>query len=72
MDVNFLEDLIKSYNSATKSFQKNDGMTLCKLEYTSFIDVFGLEGAISEPMDLIDLQGKFERNTKAYIQNSIL
>ncbi len=36
------------------------------------IEAFGLEGAMSKLVGLIDLQEQFERNTKAYIGNSML
>ena len=59
--------MIKSYNPATKSFHRHNVTILCTLDYVSFIEAFGLEGVMSELVNLIDLQVKFERNTKDYI-----
>lgn len=67
-----IKALIKSYNLATKSFHRWDGTILYSLDHASFFEVFRLDGALSEPVDLVDLQEKFEINTKAYTRNSML
>ena len=53
-----------------KSLHRRDGTILCDLDQASFIEAFGLDGAMSKLVDLVDLQRKFERNTKACTQGS--
>ena len=72
LDVDLVKALNKSYNPATKSFHRHKNTILYKLDHASFIKDFGLEGTMSNPSNLVCLQGKFEGNTKAYIGNYIL
>lgn len=46
VDVDLIKTLFHCYNLATKSFHKKDGTILCKLDHESFIDAFGLDGAM--------------------------
>ena len=55
VDVDLLKALIKSYNLATRTFQKHNGSILCTLDLTSFIEAFGLEGHMDVPIDIEDL-----------------
>ena len=40
---------------ATKSFHRKDGTILCMLDRDSFIEAFGLDGAMEKLVDLKDL-----------------
>ena len=61
VDVDLVKVLINSYNPTTKSFHKHNGSILCTIDRNSFIEAFGLEGKMDVPIDINDLQGKFER-----------
>ena len=71
IDVDLVKALINSYNPATKSFHRHNGSILCTIDRTSFIEAFGLEGQMDVPIDVEDLQGRFERNKSHYINNVI-
>ena len=60
IDVDLLKVLINSYNLRTRTFHRHNGSVLCTLDRTSFIDALGLVGQMDVPIDLGDLQGKFE------------
>ena len=72
LDVDLVKALISSYNPATKSFHRHNGSILCTINMTSFIEAFGLEGQMDVPIDIDDLQGKFERNRSHYVNNVML
>ena len=69
LDVDLVKDLISSCNPSTKYFHKHDGSILCTIDKTSFIKAFGLEGKMDVPIEIDDLQGKFERNKSHYVNN---
>ena len=69
MDVDLVKALINSYNIATNYFHRHNGSILCIVDKTSFIEAFGLEGQTDVPIDIYDLQGKFERNRSHYENN---
>ena len=60
MDIDLMKALFQCYNPATKSFHRKDGIVLCTLDRESFIEAFGLTGAMGQPLDLKDLQRRFE------------
>lgn len=71
-DVDLVKALIKSYNLETKSFHKNYGRILCMLDLTSFIEVCGLEGHMSVPLEIDELKGNFERNMNSYTRKTMI
>ena len=69
IDVDLVKALINSYNPATNFFHRSNRSILCTIDRTSFIEAFGLEGKMDVPIDVKDLQGRFERNKSQYINN---
>ena len=61
VDVDLMKALFYCYNLATKYFYRKDGSIFCTLGHESFIEAFGLDGAMGQPIDLEDSQKKFER-----------
>lgn len=55
VDMYLLNALISSYNPSTRSFHRYNGSILCRLDMTSFIEAFGLEGKMDVPIDIEDL-----------------
>ena len=55
MDVNLMKALFPCYNLGTKSFHRKDRTILYNLDRESFIEAFGLTGAMGQPIDLKDL-----------------
>lgn len=60
MDVDLMKALFQCYNLVTKSFHKKDGTALYTLDQESFMEAFGLSGAMGQPIDLKDLQRRFK------------
>ena len=67
-----MKALFRCYNPATKSFHKKDGTILCTFDHESFMEAFGLSGAMGQPVHLKKLQKKFEANPNAFTGNSML
>lgn len=55
LDIDLMKALFKCYNPATKSFHKKDGTVLCTLDHESFMEAFGLSGAMGQPVHLKEL-----------------
>lgn len=55
IDVDSMKAMFQCYNLATNSFHRNDGTIMCTLDRESFIEAFGLTGAMGQPLDLKDL-----------------
>ena len=47
LDIDLMKALFRCYNPTTKSFHKKDGTVLCTLDRESFMEAFGLSGAMS-------------------------
>ena len=72
MDVDLMKALFQCYNLITKSFHRRDVTILCTLDRESFIEAFGLTGAMGQPLDLKDLKRRFEAHPTTFTRNSLL
>ena len=59
-------------NPTIKSFHRHNKSIICTLDHASLIEAFVLEGQMSIPLDIDELQGKFETNTHAYTGKAML
>lgn len=48
LDIDLMKALFQCYNPVTKSFHRRDGTVLCTLDRESFIEAFGLTGAMGQ------------------------
>ena len=53
-------------------FHRKDGTILYTLDQESFIEAFGLTRVMGQPIDLKDLQRRFEANPNAFTRASLM